>query len=236
MRTKLPALLGFFVILGLCIPGALAASPCQVNGEHYNLTIIGVKSSKDVGASDGHTMFVLLNGKTRITMTQDPLGQFYVTDRNGTDGTASFNIAAGHYNVYARAPGKPNGNVKIQANGTFNDSVIGETEYMLGYVDISRTKGKPAVLNINELFYVTVNVCTAVDSGGLCTASNTYENVWVFDIPELLSYYWDYTNTGLKNLQVRFYECTLDATGTAPDFCRDKDGTPIVSKVNGEIV
>jgi hypothetical protein len=45
----------------------------------------------------------------------------------------------------------------------------------------------------------------------------------------LLSYWWDYNNQGLKLLQVRFYPCTLDATGTATDYCRWGDGSPIVS-------
>jgi hypothetical protein len=34
----------------------------------------------------------------------------------------------------------------------------------------------------------------------------TYTNEWIFDIPELLEYWWDYNNANLKLLQVRFYE------------------------------
>src|SRR5512136_3111375 len=119
MKTKLPIVIGLMLVMAFCIPCALAASPWQVNGPHYNLNIIGSKTAKDVGDSDGHTMFVRMDGKTRILMTQDG-GGFLVTDRNGFDGSASFNIAPGHYNVYAIAKGKPGGNVKIQANGTFN--------------------------------------------------------------------------------------------------------------------
>jgi len=44
---------------------------------------------------------------------------------------------------YARALGKPNGNVHIQANGNFDDAVTGETLKMLGYVDISRSRENP---------------------------------------------------------------------------------------------
>lgn len=233
---KLALVIGLLIIVGLCIPGALAKSPWQVSGTHYNLNIIGAKTTKDVGASDGHTMFVKLDGKTKIIMTQDG-GGFLVTDRNGLDGTASFNLGPGHYNVYARGLGKPGGSVHIHANGTFTDALDGTVEYILGSIDISRVKGRPVVANINSLFYVDVSICTAVDaSGTVCTAYNTYENVWVFDIPELLEYYWDYTNSNLKLLQVRFYECTVDSTGTAPDFCRDEFGNPIVSRVNGAIV
>ena len=205
-------------------------STIPVNGKHYNLNIIGAKNVGDVGASDGHTMFVKLNGKTQIIMTQDPLGEFKVTDRNGLDGKAAFNIAPGHYNVYAVALGKPNGKVHIDAYGNFSDAVDGTKLILLGYVDISRSAGKPVSMNINNLFYVDVTLCTAVDSYGSCTQQVQYQDYWVFDIAELLEYYWDYDNNGLKLLQVRFYGCTLDPTGTASDYCRWGDGSPIDSK------
>jgi hypothetical protein len=55
----------------------------QVNGPHYNLNIIAKDKHADVGDSSGHTMFVKDDGKTKIIMTQDPGGEFYVVDRNG---------------------------------------------------------------------------------------------------------------------------------------------------------
>ena len=234
MKTKLPILIiiGLLVAVAFMIPGVSADSPWQVHGAHYNLNIIGVKDSdqiKEVGNSMGHTMFVKLTGRTKIIMTQATDGVFQVVDRNGLDNDgAEFNIAPGHYNVYARGLGKPGGSVHIQANGTFNDAEIGETLVMLGYVDIARTTGKARSVNINNLFYVDVTLCTEVDSG-VCTKVTEYKETWVFDIPELLEYWWDYDNNGLKLLQVRFYECTLDPTGQADDFCRWADGTAIVS-------
>ena len=189
-----------------------------VNGAHYNLNIIGAKNVGDIGDSKGHTLFVKLNGKTKITMTQDPEGEFKVVDRDGLDGSAEFNIAPGHYNVYATALGKPNGKAKIDAYGEFEDAVDGSTLVLLGYVNISRSKGKPQSVNINNLFYVDVAICTAVDANGLCTEQTVYTDYWVFDIPELLEYYWEYNNDSLKLLQVRFYECTLDPSGAAADY------------------
>jgi hypothetical protein len=205
-------------------------STYPVNGQHYNLNIIGAKNVGDVGASDGHTMFVNLNGKTKIMMTQDLAGQFYVTDRNGLDGTASFNIAPGKYNIYARGLGKPGGKADISSWGLFQDALDGSQLILLGYVNIERAKGKSNAVNINNLFYVDVTLCTeiSVDTGE-CTKMTVYEDYWVFDIAELLDYWWEYDNTGLKLLQVRFYSCTLDATGTASDYCRWGDGSPIVS-------
>lgn len=201
----------------------------QVNGPHYNLNIIAKDKHADVGDSSGHTMFVKDDGKTKIIMTQDPDGEFYVVDRNGLDGRAEFNIAPGYYNVYAIARGKPGGKVNITSWGNFTDEVDGTKLILLGTVNLNRTKGKPESVNINELFYVDVELCTSVDENGVCNESVVYDDYWVFDIDELLEYYWDYDNDGLKLLQVRFYECTLDPTGTADDYCRWCNGDPINS-------
>jgi hypothetical protein len=67
-------------------------------------------------------------------------------------------------------------------------------------------EGEPRVVNVNHLSYVTVTFCVAYDeSAGVCTQWATYNNEWVFDIEELLQYYWEYFNYDLKLLQVRFY-------------------------------
>ncbi len=175
------------------------------SGPHYNLNIIGSKYEKDVGQSMGHTLFVKLNGKTRIYMTQATDGQFVVVDRDGTDGTAEFNIAPGHYDVYARALGKPNGEVHIESWGEFADADSVKL-LKLGEVDLSRERKKPQTVNINNLFYVTVTICVDYDEvAHVCNEYVTYNNEWVFDIAELLEYYWEYYNTELKLLQVRFY-------------------------------
>ena len=170
-------------------------------------------------------------------MTQDPEGVFDVVDRNGLDGTAEFNIAPGTYNIYARALGKPSGNVEITSWGEFEE--LDTTKLLLlGYVKLTRETGKPQSVNINELFYVDVELCIAVDPDtGECLEKVVYKDFWVFDIPELIEYYWDYDNHGLKLLQVRFYECQLinpdDYAGPADypkDYCRWGDGSPIESK------
>ena len=235
MKTKLPILIiiGLFVAVAFMIPGVSADSPWQVHGAHYNLNIIGVKDSdqiKEVGNSMGHTMFVKLSGRTKIIMTQDAGGVFQVVDRNGLDGETEFNIAPGYYNVYARALGKPNNHVDITAEGLFDDAQDGEKVIWLGAVKLTRESGKPQSVNINKLFYVDVILCTAYDEiNQVCTKTTTFTDTWVFDIDELISYWWDYDNDGLKLLQVRFYECTLDPTGEANDFCRWGDGSAIES-------
>ena len=244
-KTSIIAI-GALVVAGLFLSSVVLAgngvgnndkNGFQVNGKHYNLNIIGKDKHADVGDSSGHTMFVRENGKTRIYMTQNDSGVFDVVDRNGLDGRAEFNIAPGYYNIYARALGKPGGKVKIDAYGNFTDAQEGSKLILLGYVNINRTKGKPQSVNINELFYVDVTLCTVFNAtSGTCEEWVTYEDYWVFDIDELIEYYWEYNNDGLKLLQVRFYECTLVTpdeieSGDYPkDYCRWAGGEPIDSK------
>jgi hypothetical protein len=62
-------------------------------------------------------------------------------------------------------------------------------------------------VNINNLFYVDVTLCLEYDEAtGTCLDEVTYHNEWVFDIEELLQYYWEYFNVDVKLLQVRFYQ------------------------------
>ncbi|MCK4733954.1 MAG: hypothetical protein KAT65_15980 [Methanophagales archaeon] len=207
MKKKLIIVaVGALVVCGLLLSsGALAVKPTDAgnelpSGKHYNLNIIGAKNVGDVGNGNsmGHTLFVKLNNPTKILMTQDPEGVFQVVDRNGLDdGVAEFNIEPGYYDVYARALGKPNGDVTITSWGEFEDDT-GNPLLELGSVKLTREKGKPQTVNINKLFYVDVTLL--VDGETV-----TYDKTWVFDIDELLEYYWDYDNDGLKLLQVRFY-------------------------------
>jgi uncharacterized lipoprotein NlpE involved in copper resistance len=233
MKTKLSIVIGLLFVAALIIPVS-AASPFQISGSHYQLNIIGAKNydetlGKPVGDSMGHTLFVRLDGKSKIIMTQARDGVFQVVDRNGIDADgAKFNIAPGYYNVYARAKGTPGGKVNITAWGEFEDALDGSTIINLGYVNLARDSGKPVSVNINKLFYVNVTLCTGAEAD-TCIETTTYTNYWVFAIDELMEYWWDYDNDGLKNLEVRFYECTYDETGTAEDYCRWANGAPIVS-------
>jgi len=177
-KTSIIAI-GAFVVCGLLMSsGALAGNGNDLpSGPHYNLNIIGVEDKRNVGESMGHTIFVDLDGHTKILMTQATDGVFQVTDRNGLRGPAEFEIASGVYDVYARALGKPNGKVNISAY--YGDDIY------LGSVPLDRDTGKPQTKSLNKLFYVNGD--------------------WILNIEEYEGYYWDYNNDKLKLLQVRFY-------------------------------
>ena len=219
MKKTLAIVLATAMLLSL-VPAtaALAAKPGAVvpwttnttyngnglpSGPHYNLNIIAAPKTKNGDASgwdnvNRHTMMVKDDGKTNIYMTQAEDGGFSVIDADGTDGAASFELAPGYYEVYAVALGKPNKEVTITPNASF-DGQVGEEVFLLGTISLQHSK-KPKWERVTGLFLVTVTV-----SDG--TTSTTYHNEWVFDIAELLEYYWDYDNTnGCKLTQVRFYE------------------------------
>lgn len=108
------------------------------SGYHYSLNIIGVAKDKnpDMDNTNGHTIFVLLEGKTRINLS---MGEFAVLDRNGTDGVAAFQLpdpdldpyntsdpgdadVLSGYSVFVRPLGKPDGSATITTCADLLDS------------------------------------------------------------------------------------------------------------------
>jgi len=90
------------------------------SGTHYDLNIIGVSHDKNanMNQASGNVIFVALgaNGASVSTNIQLSPGPFQVLDKNGTDGTASFQLPAdstGAYTVWARALAKPGGQSNI---------------------------------------------------------------------------------------------------------------------------
>jgi hypothetical protein len=204
---KIPYILGIAALFCL----VLAAMPAQAlqpgqdfNGPHDNLNIIGVPKDKatDVPAwinENRHTLFVPVDKKTNIYLTQGD--DFAVLDANGCDGAARFQLAPGLYEVYAVALGKPNGNVVLTPGATYDVNTTGETVFYLGTVELTHTK-KPSWERVTGLFLATVTLDTDGDGIG----DTTYNNQWIFNIADLVDYWWDYDNNGCKLTQVRFYQ------------------------------
>ena len=178
------------------------------SGPHYDLNIIGVSNPKSVSmtGTDGHSLFVPLQGKCTINLAQGP---FSVLDRNCTDGTAQFqlpnpdptNSGQTLYSVWARALGKPGGSSSTQT--CFTDTSTNETYCSIYQYVAVRSSGKSKFSNVSQqLLYVYY--CD--------TTTQKIVRVPLFSSP-LYQFYWSYTNNGLKLAQLRFYQVS---TSVAP--------------------
>src|SRR5215831_13344518 len=145
-----------------------------LNGSHYNLNIIGVPKGKsaDMTNSDGHTIFVPLDGTAKINYIAGD--QFQVLDRNGTDGDgATIEVPSDPggtsvcYDVFATALGKPNGNAVVQAFCII-DNLLGSCEdaLQLSSFSVTRGKGQPKPQNISDIF--RASGCVDLNASGTC--------------------------------------------------------------------
>lgn len=170
------------------------------SGAHYNLNLIGVPKDKtaDMTGSSGHRIFVPLTGSCQVKLGE---GTFQVMDANCTDGSATFqlpnpdptNSGTTTYSVWARALGKPGGSSETTTCAT--DPADGQL-YCSVYTMVQvREKGKSTFSNVSkQLLYIYADI----------NADGTLERMPLFD-DRLKDYYWQYDNSGLKNLQLRFY-------------------------------
>ena len=218
-------ILAVAVIAGLTLSVPTFAQVGQgLSGPHYNLNIIGVKNPKTTDMTDTsrHTLFVPLTGSVKISYVAGT--EFQVLDGNCTDADGctievpSDPLGDLCYDVYATGLGKPNaGQVIVNASCTI-DGLIGSCAdaLLLDTFTVDRPKGKPRRQNISDVFRAT----GCVDLGGVEGVCDTgdlqFSNVWIFNIPQLLDYFWDYTNTGLRLMQVRFYQTTCGSFTTVP--------------------
>lgn len=189
------------------------------SGAHYTLNIIGVPKGKTAPMDDnsGHRIFVNLEGNTKINLQNADLtdGTFSVLDANGTDGDGALfqlpsadldNDGITKYSVYARALGKPGGSAimttcatMVDDPNTHEDETDTEVCSLESYVAL-REKGGSKFENVSrELLYIYADL----DGDG------TVERVPLFD-DRLQDYYWSYDNSGLKVLQLRFYDVPTD--------------------------
>ncbi|MCA8922684.1 MAG: hypothetical protein KDD82_12800 [Planctomycetes bacterium] len=211
----IPALCALAAALCAAPPGLLpdaAGAPPGVkgngapNGAHYTLNLIGVPKSKSAAMDDnnGRRIFVRLEGKSRILLSQGP--DFQVLDANATDGSGAFqlpnpdpdNDGVTEYSVFARALGKPGGGASLTPAAV--DPVTGDVYYSVETAVFVREKGGSKFTNVSrELLYVQVDL----DGDGVL------ERLPLFD-ERLQDYFWDYDNGGLKLVQLRFYPVATD--------------------------
>lgn len=214
-------------------------------GRHFNLNIIGVSKDKvaNMDYSHRHTIFVPLYTEgtvPRQVKIKYMAGEdFQVLDGNATDDNLAViqvpyeycgNLVEGctdmlSYEVYTRAVGKPGGTALVTAECEYSLSVVDpdgtlgltcEDTLLMGSFDVERAKGKPQTKDITNIF--RADGCLDLDGEiGICdTGDLEFRNLWIFNIEQLESYMWDYDNTGLKNMQIRFYETVSGYIGYVP--------------------
>ena len=194
----------FAVILGTALynvqtRGSVDASNGAPSGPHFNLNIIGVPKSKTATMTSGNRIFVPLVGNCQINLSQ---GNFAVLDANCTDGKSGFqlpspdpaNTGITTYSVYARALGKPGGRSTTTTCAT--DPLTGELWCSVYAMIQVRSTGKSTFTNVSkELLYIYADI----------NADGRLERYPLFD-SALQDYYWNYDNSGMKLMQLRFYQ------------------------------
>ena len=171
------------------------------SGAHFNLNIIGVPKNKTADMTGGgNRIFVPLSGSCKISLSE---GDFQVLDANCTDNNqASFmlpnpdpeNDGITEYSVWARALGKPGGKSTMQTCAT--DPATG-LEWCSVYRMVAvREKGKSLFSDVSkELLYIYVDI----NGDGTVERYNLFSDT-------LQDYFWQYTNNGMKLIQLRFYQ------------------------------
>ena len=195
------------VLAALILVPALAATATTGNGApsgpHFNLNIIGVPKEKNGGTwdNDGHRIFVKLWGvDTKIWLVAGDT--FNVIDSDGTDGSAKLQLMDPYpgdtttsvYKIYVRALGTPGG--KMGMTTGFLDE-FGNYWYSLESVNLTRSTGQSKFTD-KTLELTTIYVDITADEIDNPIRYNLFDNA-------LYSYFWDYDNSGLKLLQMRFY-------------------------------
>jgi len=167
------------------------------------------------------------DGTISITLPRELWDEGLDGIRDTADDVKIGNI--GSYRVYAVALGQPSdGIISMDPDATYTapDATLGVGQTIFveltdNPLTVSRAKGKPVWVNGTYLFLATAWVWTAdlnLDGNWWlgdswdgtiedCDAGEVtvYTDYWVFDIPELLNYFWDVSNTGVRLMQVRFY-------------------------------
>ncbi|MBW1990486.1 MAG: hypothetical protein JRI97_13225 [Deltaproteobacteria bacterium] len=216
-------------LLFLCSP-ALAGKPSNVidnsngfpSGPHFTLNIHGKTDFSCENNDTGHSIFVPEDGAgTQIHVVSGwsldhqtvLVEDITVLDKcavfDGTPAVIALPPTKNGYRVYARVLAKPTDmpGVTITPEIVLVEDEAGTDLYYLGEFDLTsknlvRDRGKSKAEDITGLFLWTGDVCY---DEFMTLDCEHYESEWVFNIGDFVEYMWNYDNSGLKLLQVRFY-------------------------------
>jgi hypothetical protein len=212
---KQSLILGFSLALGMVATFARPGNGAP-SGAHYNLNILGKEQcpTDPMTNSNGHVIFVLLNGGdiatnlnghaanniskvNKIFLMQSPDNStFDVLDGNACNSDGALFMLpnpTNGYSVWARALGTPGGTATMTTCAT--DPTTGEVVCSTLNVILTRTHGQQRFTNVTT----ELTTMTFVDP----STGNTV-TVSLFD-PNLIDYFWNYQNNGLRLAQLRFY-------------------------------
>jgi hypothetical protein len=199
----------------------------DMTGSHRHTIFVPLNSGEDV------------DRQVKIKYITNPDdNSFQVLDGNATDDNEATiqvpyeycdDLVAGctellSYMVFARGLGKPGPEtgaiVTAECEYTLDvvdpdgkEGITCEETLLLGEFEVFRPKKKPITKDITNIF--RAEGCLDLDGEvGICDSGDLeFRNIWIFNIPYLGSYMWDYDNNGLKVMQVRFYETTSGYIG-----------------------
>lgn len=211
MRMSVALGVAAMLVAALVVSGVAAATDNgAMSGPHFNLNLIGVKKTDQLpnDANGGARIFVLLNGKSQIYLTKGET--FDVIDADATDGRGEFMlpapdncydadgnyVGAGNYRVFIRELGKPGGTATMttcfEEKGDTTTRVCSLNEDI---ISLARSKGKSEFRDVTRQL-TTVSYYDSVLGRNV--------RVDIFSDP-LMDYLWEYFNTNLKIVQLRFY-------------------------------
>ena len=211
MKTKLAVLT--VLAIALLVSSVSAGNGIDLNGKHFTLNLIGQEKEKNMPVNlSGHTIFVEYNphGTEAVTtkiMLQE--GDFAVIDKDGTDGTARFQLPYPYsvfsegvipedtetcYKVYARALGKPEGSADMYACA-YDEVADMDYCYTGEVITITRPTAITGKNGPSKFVDITRQLTTITFEGA---------DYSIFANP-LYDYFWKYENDKLKHAQLRFY-------------------------------
>lgn len=230
MKMRMPMAIAIAAVLvaALLVSSVSAGNGIDLNGQHYNLNLIGMKSTKNMpmNLDSGNVIFVKMGSgeklQTRIYLKEGT--NFQVLDKDGTDGNAYFQLpkpyvgeddvinpeaCTSQYQIYVRVNGKPGGTGSMKAGAcNTTDMITGPEGYPTCIQDGDYTWYHSEVVELEShgndgKFIQVTHELTTIEIEG------THYGLFSDRIPEIygnLYYFWELMNDGMKNVQLRFYE------------------------------
>lgn len=225
------------IALAICVltVPAFAAKGLDVNGEHYNLNLLGKNNcpGDDMVGSNRHSIFVQLyyedpdandvlgdnpGNVTGLVKTNKiflaPGTDFQVTDGNACNkGGAAFTLpsdVATKWTVYVRELGKPGGTGDIRTCGIAagSDGVVGtaDDEIVCSTYNVElQRKAGKPVWRNVTPELTTISYLAPIYALDGVTVIGYTSETANLFDPDFYQYFWDYDNNGLRLVQLRFY-------------------------------